>query len=384
MGSCFANCDSPRLLDVLYEAGDNRKDERLIPRHLIIPALRSAWRGVVGAVFALFVASAPALSEELPTDPAALAGNPVAIPGADTPAFTEALALWLADDEEPALRAFSALAQQGNRAAQILLGLIDKSPPLQGPWLASVSRNDRIALMRAPEGLSGQSWLAAAADHPLAANWLALLSVDAGLPVALRFSELGEARAAREALVVLAAREHSDLRTADPEPLDPELTYLLWRTADPERRAMLLAHVPPGHPQRPMMGEERDPAGIAHWLEHAPAALGVAALCDARCPDSRATCRAAAYRALSSHMAVLVLGSPVEALVSQEEFLRSPRGQGAVLRRMLHSTDARGRGAMISQMRTQDACLADVLSQERARYHYRRPGVENGSSGHSD
>lgn len=335
-------------------------------------------------VFLLFVASSPALSDAVPiraTDPAV---GPVAIPGADTPAFTEALALWLADDEEPALQAFSVLAHQGNQAAQILLGLIDKSPPLQGAWLASVPRSERIALMRAPGGLSGQSWLAGAADHPLAANWLALLSVDAGLPVVLRFRELGEARAAREALVVLAAREHPALRTVAPELLDPELTYLLWRTADPQRREMLLAHVAPDHPQRLMMGEERDPEALAHWLEQAPAAMAVSALCDSRCRDTGATCRIAAYQALASHRAVLVLGSPVEALISQEEFLRSPRGQASVLRRMLHSTDARGRGAMISQMRMQNACLAEVLTQERTRYHYRRPGVENGPTGQGD
>lgn len=333
-----------------------------------------------GAFFLLFSALAPVHADAVPVP----AVEQVAIPGADAPAFVQALALWLADDEEPALRDLAALAGQGNRAAQILLGLIDKSPPLQGPWLASVPRNERIALMRAPGGLSGQSWLAAAADHPLAANWLALLSVDAGLPVALRFSELGEARAAREALVVLAAREHPDLRDAPPGLLDPELTYLLWRTADDERRDLLLAHVPPDHPQRLMMGEGRDDAMLGQWLAESPAAQAIALLCDARCPDSRATCLTGAYNALASHNAVVVLGSPAEVLIAQDAFLRSPRGQATVLRRMLQSTDARGRGAMISQMRAHDECLAAVLTEERTRYHYRRPGVENGTNEQQD
>ncbi len=320
-----------------------------------------------GAVFLLFAASVAAPAETVP------------VPGSDAPAFADAMALWLADEEADGLRALSVLAQAGNRAAQILLGLIDKSPPLQGPALAQMPRSERIALMRAPGGLSGQSWLSVAADHPLAANWLALLSVDAGLAVALRFSELNEARAAREAVVVLAAREHTDMRSAPSDLLDPELIYLLWRTADSERREALLAQVPADHPQRLMMGENRDPAVLSHWLEQSPAALPLAALCDARCPDSRATCLTGAYQALGSHRAVLVLGSPAEALISQEDFLRSPRGQATVLRRMLQSTDARGRGAMISQMRGHDACLADVLDSERSRYHYRRPGVENGA-----
>lgn len=353
-------------------------------------AFRSAWRGVSGTVFALFTALAtvlslaPALAEAVPTPEGLTSAIPDVIPGADTPAFTEALSLWLADHEQPGLQAMSALAAEGNRAAQILLGLIEKTPALQGPWLASLPRAERIAVMRAPGGISGRSWLAFAADQPLAANWLALLSVDAGLPVVLRFSEMGEARAAREALVVLAAREHPDLRDAPPEVLDPELTYLLWRTADDARRAMLMAHAPPDHPQRLMMGEARDPVAFSRWLQTAPAAQVVATLCDARCPASRATCRTGAYQALGSHNAVLVLGSPAEALISQQDFLRSPRGQATVLRRMLQATDARGRGAMISHMRAHNECLAEVLADERRRYHYRRPGVENGTQAQQD
>jgi len=340
-------------------------------------AFRSAWRGVFGSAFFSCLALSPALADTVFAPETGSATIADAITGADAPAFSEALALWLDDNEDTGLQALSALAVADNRAAQILLGLIDKTPPLQGPWLASLPRAERIALMRAPGGLSGRNWLAAAADQPLAANWLALLSVDAGLPVVLRFSEMGEARAAREALMVLAAREHPDLRDAPPELLDPEMTYLLWRTADDARRAMLLAHTPPDHPQRLMMGEARDPAAISRWLETAPAAQVVAALCDARCPDSRDSCRTGAYHALGSHNAVLVLGSPAEALISQEAFVRSPRGQATVLRRMLQATDARGRGAMISQMRAHNECLAEVLTEERRRYHYRRPGVEN-------
>ncbi|MCC5969850.1 MAG: hypothetical protein JJU15_07865 [Pararhodobacter sp.] len=340
----------------------------MIIKPLFFRAFRAAWLGVVGVVFLLVVALTPARAGD------------VAVPGADAAAFSEALALWLADDEGAALPALAALAQDNNRAAQILLGLIDKSPPLQGPWLAHLPRNERIALMRAPGGMSGQSWLNVASGEPLAAVWLALFSVDAGLDVVTRFIDLGETRAAREALLALAAREHPDLRQAPPEALDAELLYLPWRTADDARRAALMAHVPADHPQRMMMGEPPDDAALMRWLEQAPAALPVVALCDARCPDSRAACMSGAYQALSSHNALLTLGSPAEALVSQVDFLQSPRGQAAVLRRILQSADARGRAAMITQMRAQDECLADVLYEERARYYYRRPGTDNGAT----
>ena len=97
--------------------------------------------------------------------------------GQDAPRFQEALALWLAEDDETALPEFAALAAEGNRAAQVLLAHIDVAVPLQGPWLASLPRAERIALMRQPGGVSGKSWMAAAAvDTPLAAAWSALWS----------------------------------------------------------------------------------------------------------------------------------------------------------------------------------------------------------------
>ena len=53
--------------------------------------------------------------------------------GQDDPRFVGALDLWLADDEAEALPALAALAAQGNRAAQVLLALIDANLPYQGP-----------------------------------------------------------------------------------------------------------------------------------------------------------------------------------------------------------------------------------------------------------
>jgi hypothetical protein len=48
---------------------------------------------------------------------------------------------------------------------------------------------------------------------------------------------------------------------------------------------------------------------------------------------------------------------------------------------MLQTHDARGRRAMISQMRDNDACLADVLDAEAALYRYRRPGSDSSNGG---
>src|SRR5690606_14136001 len=96
------------------------------------------------------------------------AAGAATIAGQDDPRFRAALAAWLADDEPAALPELAALAARDNRAAQILLALIDRVAVYQGPWLLRRERATRLALTRAPGGLSGRSWMAeAAADTPL-------------------------------------------------------------------------------------------------------------------------------------------------------------------------------------------------------------------------
>lgn len=316
---------------------------------------------------------------------AVLAGPALArLPGSADPAFEQALALWLADDEAEALPMLAALAQGGNTAARLLLAVIDKSASLQGPWLAHRPRDERLTLLRAPGGLSGRSWLHQSTGHPLARTWLDLMAVEADPEVIQRFRALGEDRAAREAFVTLVAREHPALRLIPPEATEPELLYLLWRGADPERRAALLETVASDHPQRSMMGEPRDEEALLDWLETSDFAAPLQAVCNAACPDSLRECLGHAYRALGSHNALAALGSPVESLIPQDMFLASPRGQTTVLRRILQSSDARGRRTMIARLQGPQACLAERLASESDRYRYRRPGSEENGTPSSD
>lgn len=306
---------------------------------------------------------------------ATLAAVPAqAVTGADAPEFRAALAMWLHDEEGPALSAMAELAQAGNPAAQILLGLIDKSPALQGPWLARLPRGERLALLRAQGGRSGQSWLRVAEDEPVASAWLELMRVEAGPEVAARLAALGEARAAREALIVLAAREHPEFPQAWTSGADPETAYLFWARADEAQRIDITARVPEGHPQWSLMGTPpADPAAAwSGWLADSPAALPLRVLCDLECPASAADCRMAAYAALGSHNALLTLGSPAESLISQEEFLASARGRAAVLRRILLAVDVRGRNALMARTRSADACMGERLEAENTRYRYIR------------
>jgi len=312
--------------------------------------------------------------------PALPAGAQASIPGAEAAELASAVETWLESEEQIALPQVAALARSGNQAAQLLLAIIDKTPALQGPWLAHLSRAERIALLRQPGGLSGRSWLSALADHPLGAAWQTLMRPSAGIDVMGIFTDLGEHRGAREALVVLASREHPRLRDIDPDTIDPELLYLLWRNADDARRADLLDRVPDESPQRLLMGVIPNENRFADWLQESDAGAPLDAVCSTFCAATRGQCLDAAYTALASHNALLTLGSPIEALVTQEAFLASPRGRASVLRRILQTHDARGRRALITQMRVHDACLAGVLEEEATRYRYRRPGSEGQAS----
>ena len=308
--------------------------------------------------------------------PAAALDGQATVPGSEASEMRLAIEQWLDDDEEIALTSMASLARDGNPAARLMLALIDKSPPLQGPWLAHLPREERINLLRQPGGLSGRSWLHALTDQPIGAAWLSLMDPVTGPEVVMTLQELGEIRAAREAMVMLVAREHPDLRTLDPALVDPEVVYLLWRGADEDRRATLAPFLPEGSMQNALISGAVDPARLPDWLAESVTGAPLEAICSEFCAETRDSCLSGAYLALASHNALLTLGSPVEALIPQDRFLAHPRGRGSVLRRILQTHDARGRRALISQMREHDACLADILETEAARYRYRRPGSD--------
>jgi len=299
----------------------------------------------------------------IPTPP-----EPPPLAHAEDPAFRAALAAWLADDEETGLWGFADLALTGNTAARVLLGLIDTSPSLQGPYLTQLDRATRLAILRAPGGLSGRNWLGVETGVPLAAAWQTLLQVDATPAVIDQFTALGEARAAREATIILAARAHLDLTSREAAAFDPELLFVLWQSADAARRAALEALIPPGHPQLSMIGVRIDARAVDMWLAESPAAAPLQHLCAVACPTEQATCRGAAYQALNSHTALLTMGSPAETLVSQADFLTSARGRASVLRRILLAGNMRGRLLMLDRLSQHSTCLTEALSAEHERH----------------
>lgn len=304
------------------------------------------------------------------------AATPPRLAGAESPQFRGALNLWLNNDEANALPLLASLAQEGNAAARLLLGMIDKSAALQGPFLAHLDRRDRLALLRAPGGMSGQSWLDSIADTvPFAAAYRDLMRVNADTALLGTFARLGEPRAMREAMVLLAARESPALNALDPASVAPELLYLLWTGASDSRRREIESRVPATDPQRVLMGQPSDARDLDRWLASASVAAPITALCDAVCPQDGMLCRAAAYRALNSHNALITLGSPAETLIPQQVFFASPRGLSSVMRRILLATSMRGRGALLARVTEEAACLGEALSAENQRYRPTLPGT---------
>jgi hypothetical protein len=297
------------------------------------------------------------------------------VSGRNDPRFQAALELWLSDDDETALPEFAGLAVEGNRAAQILLAHIDAARPLQGPWLAALPRAERVALLRQPGGLSGRSWMpAAAADTPLAAAWVALWNASGRDEprIARAFAEMGEDRAVRMTLIAMSLRERQGLADLAEEPFyPPSLRFLVWRdwARDPATEPRIAAEIAallPGDPQiATITGEHPGAAERAAWLAEAAPAAPLRAFCAATCPDNVSRCLDAAF-AFHAGPELADFGSPVESLVPSATWETSPRGRAMVLRRTL-PLDPHQRSRTLAEIAALDACFGAALAAESER-----------------
>ena len=284
------------------------------------------------------------------------------------PRFQTAFDQWLRDEEEAGLRALSSLAADGNRAARLLLGLVDATAHLQGPWLTLASRDLRVALMRAPGGLSGRNWLEVMKDDlPLAGLLHAHFQATLDLSVPRALAAMGEDRATRAALKAIATRHSA--------PLDPALAGTAWfpTTAlhllrDWRETPAILARLTAGDPRLDWPGQPvTDPQRDA-WLATAPEAEPLRALCATQCPTGPAACLRAGMTGLGNYAALSRLGSPAAALLDDDSFASSARGQAALARLMLLGQGTRMRAALLRKVAVQDACLGSWLAAQAKRF----------------
>ncbi|QPH55531.1 hypothetical protein [Pontivivens ytuae] len=223
----------------------------------------------------------------------AAAAQPV--PGADAPPFEAALELWLDDRDADALPRLSTLAGEGNTAAQLLLGTVEHMGELQTVFTLNRSREERDAVYRSPDG---RSWLAEV-DQPLADLMRQMDDVGMAPQTVLDLHARGEHRLAREAIRLLARRERfSAVRTVLQDL--PEL-------------APVVADVPGVEAAPP----DRPPLIDAYCAANCPAA-----------PDNCATLGAEVIGDSGLH----ILGSPLTALISEDMWRASEKGQQSVPR----------------------------------------------------
>ncbi|MEM8702873.1 MAG: hypothetical protein AAGF82_13700 [Pseudomonadota bacterium] len=90
--------------------------------------------------------------------------NLVTLPAEAEDKLETAIELWLQDDDERAIPMLADLAASGNHDAALILGQLEKRSVALSPYLAKLPLNERIALLKAPGGGSGVSWLEVVAD----------------------------------------------------------------------------------------------------------------------------------------------------------------------------------------------------------------------------
>jgi hypothetical protein len=297
----------------------------------------------------LFTLAAPLRSEPLP--------------GAEAPAFIAARAQWLEGEDMAALTALSALAQGGNAAAQLMLGVIDQTMALHPDALAELPRAERIALLRAPGGLSGRNWLVERrGDLPLAAALDAAGNGSGQVDDAGRWAALqallaaGEARAA---LAILATGSNHggwgpgqgwDLvaRYAGDPALDGQAVQLLDFLRDyaanpdtaigsPKQVAMLEAALrTAGAPASDLtatraamssastLADSRRLEAAVAAAGEAPQAAPLRSFCTAACPESINACTFALLAAAGGMPGFVTL-SPLESVIPTSIYRKSPR-----------------------------------------------------------
>ena len=211
---------------------------------------------------------------------------------------------------------------------------------LPGTVAGERDRKERLALTRAPGGLSGRSWMAeAAADTPLAALWLERDGTDTTVETALAF--VAWARTAPPARRCRRWRRAS-IAASPPPPMiraTPRTCGTSSGASGPARRAAGRGPRPrsrrctPGDPQiRRFADRPVSPAEIDAWLATAPLAAPLRATCAEVCPASPVTCRRAAFLLVEGHALLAEFGTPSETLIPPEIWNASPRGRKALLR----------------------------------------------------
>ncbi len=303
------------------------------------------------------------------------ADRPV-IQGENAEAFQDARAAWLDGDDLPALKALKVLAEDGNTAAQILFARIAEEPHMHRHVTSNLTRKDKAVFLRQPGGISGISWLEAAKENSELAEYLVL----AKLPFSIEEREDGSkySPGAEEAVLGLLIFGESDMATEavfklyDGNFLRPTLDLLTRYQADldpiaepvrvsleavnaviyaDEDESLSAVDVYSHYAERmdevapeihlgasrmkisQVVYDETRQTEIKQYAERVRTWKPLAQLCEASCPTSYSDCLLAGAVSIGP-TSRFPFASPVQSIISTEDYWSSPRMRSDTARRL--------------------------------------------------
>ena len=330
------------------------------------------------------------------------AGLLASSPAVAQTSFNQAVDLWLDGNDRDSLPALAVLAQAGDRNARILLARIEMFDRGPSPFRFSLSGAERRALFRQvpPNEIFGKSWLKVEAErgNALAANFLKSRYPEPDLALIKALWDAGEGQATDYPTRIIALYGAEDQKRALLESgrilenLEPFLAYL---SGDPEPRGDGLAALrfitgkgqdeinPDNADAFDMAGflalgfgfgdaspENTYRADLERWILENPATRPIATLCNESCSDDAGACAYAFFALSGGYFEVIRVDTPYQSLISQQQFLDSPRARIMTLRRAaLARVEANTRElATTEQIAEISSCAADLVAAERALY----------------
>jgi hypothetical protein len=328
--------------------------------------------------------------------------------GLDDPAFQAAIEVWLDDNDADSLPAFATLASEGNIAARLLLTRIQNTDWAPSNYLNGLSREEKIEIFRpAGEGLFRPSWLKSEkqAGNQLAAALLEAPALEVNIDAIRTLYEFGEPEASYDLIKQVATNgsQNEKDELAEFLPKTSELAPFLQALQFPEE------NLTPGHAalQHILSGDETNQtegvlvgseqvisaaavfvefgyengfhsikfdqdnafySDLASWINTAPAAVPIAAVCNQYCTDGdMEACVITIFGLVGGYYKAVRFDSPIEKLIEQSRFLSSNRAAGMVLRRGAFKIDVTGKLLMSeSDLRDKAECLAEAVVEARA------------------
>ncbi|SFI22845.1 hypothetical protein [Jannaschia pohangensis] len=253
--------------------------------------------------------------------------------------FDEALTLWTDGEDMAAIAAFRSLAEGGDVDAQVFLGQISTNSALWPAEIAALPRRERNQLMRAPGGLSGKSWTEVAAETSPRADAIrqSALAETRGEAI-VTLLEMGETRIARTVWPAFLAQGEFAAALEIARRRDAPDAISDWGPhLDSIDLATGVATVPGPESWFPFRRLGRSPDDADLRTEGANIARGPGMthfvdFCTESCgAEDRDLCLGAIWM-LSTDNPDLAVSTPVEGLLSQADYINSPRISGDLAR----------------------------------------------------